>query len=845
MGLLSSGVMTAGFGHAQSAPTGNHPRIWLDSVTLAGIQAQASVANSPVARGAARCASAIANPQQYSAGGWQGFEFVTTLSGCLLSWKASGNTDHLAGAIKYWTVLLDDYQTVGDGLGGDTVVTHDTGYAMRTFAPFSALAYDWLHDAPGVTEALRARARTRFDAWMSYYSTSGYLRSMPGANYQAGYVFAATLIAIAEAGEAGSVGDSHWVTVRDTIWKRDMAPALAAGGVLQGGDWPEGWQYGPLSVLEYALAARALQDNGVAIGGIEDWTSSLPLRFAHGLTPTTRMTYAAGDSANTTPHREPVNGALLAAIAGPANAQAKSLARRMNSDLRLSNENPLFDALALAAEGASAPLASDSPTSHFAAGAGNWYVRGSWSPDTVWSVFQCSRQVVADHQYSNAGNWVLTRGADDLIVDPSPYGSLSTLTGNAPAVDSAVLPSGYSPSQGYWGQTTGMRWLRQSASGIAAARCDYADQFRRSDVPSDVATALRDFVLIPHATGGSVVLVDRAVTGAADRGLHLRLRTPSSLNLVDNVATSTLGESALGINMIWSSSGIPTVREMPRATECPSSDHNCDVSRLAAGSEYRVDVAGPAAFALHVIDTEGGVGSTNAGVMLAGPGYRGVWVEQSPHTVAVITNDAVDATPGRSLSYDVPAGQGVVHVVVDAPIDAEGMSDVTAARDGDNCKVEVAPFSGLTKGFDGSPLIVRVADDCAVEDDGAQSPSSSTPEQPGSEDPDVAHGGGTSSGSGDDGSSAGEGDGSGASNASTGGVESGVGSTGTESPVTGVLGPIADGEADTTEHSQVSGASAQGCGVPMARRFTSLWSVAGAALVLLLCSGRRRLADAS
>ena len=57
--------------------------------------------------------------------------------------------------------VLDDYQDVGDGLGGDTVVTHDTGYAMRTFAPYSALAYDWLHDAPGVTESLRARSRSR------------------------------------------------------------------------------------------------------------------------------------------------------------------------------------------------------------------------------------------------------------------------------------------------------------------------------------------------------------------------------------------------------------------------------------------------------------------------------------------------------------------------------------------------------------------------------------------------------------------------------------------------------------------------------------------------------------
>lgn len=838
-GLGCSGAFTTLSVRAQPAPTEAHPRIWLDASTLAELQAQADVANGPVARGATRCSAAIANPGSYATGGWQGFEFVTTLSGCLLSWIASGNTEHLAGAIKYWGVLLDDYQTVGDGLGGDTVVTHDTGYAMRTFAPFSALAYDWLHDAPGVTEELRARARARFDAWVSYYSTSGYLRNMPGANYQAGYVFAATLIAIAEAGEAGATGDTHWATVRDTIWAGDMVPALAEGGVLAGGDWPEGWQYGPLSVLEYSLAARAMNDAGATIPGIDTWASALPLRFAHSLTPVTHMTYAGGDADNTTPHRAPANGALLAAIVGPANAQSKSLARKLNAELGLSNENPLFDALALAAAGPSAGLASDSPTHHLARGAGNWYVRGSWAPETVWSVFQCSRHVVADHQYSNAGNWVLTRGGDDLVVDPSPYGSLSTLTGNAPAIDSAVLPSGYSPSQGYWGESTGLRWSRQSASGIAAARCDYGDQFRRSDVPSDVATALRDFVLIPHATGGTVVLVDRAVTGSPERGMHLRVRTPSSLSLVDDVATSTLGDSALGITKIWSTNGTPTVRTMPQATECPSSDHNCDVSRIASGTEYRVDIAGPTAFALHVIDAQSG--SPNGGILISGTGYRGVLLEQSPRSVAVITNDTPDGVRSSSLTYRVPASQGVVHVVVDAPVAQDGRSDVTATREGDDCKVDVTPYVGATSGFDGSPLILNVSENCAVVDDGTQQPVETDPGQAGSAGQSGAANPDTDAGTSAGGAGNSE-NGGGSANVGGSTVSAGSGSRGGQASSVAALGPDQQSDAGMENLDDGTSASTQGCSLETHRYVNPLGPLAGSLLALLLWRGRRRLA---
>jgi hypothetical protein len=719
--VLATFVVTTA--RAQSAPSSPHPRLWLDSSTLAGLAAQVTDPESGVSRGAKRCLAARENPSSYATGGWQGFEFVTTLSGCLVAYKASENPDDLATAIKYWNVLLDDYQTVGDGAGGDDVVTHDTGYAMRTFAPYSALAYDWLHDAPGVTEQLRAHSRARFDAWFGFYETQGYLNDMPGANYQAGYLFAATLIAIAEGGEAGAAGDAHWTTVRDVIWGKDMATALAPGGVLVGGDWPEGWQYGPLSVLEYGLAAKALGDHGLSIPGMEPWANSLVDRFFHGLTPLTRDTFVAGDTGGNENHIGTTNGALLGAILGPASTDAKARARQLLSELDLENENPLFDALAAASGTEKQTIPPDAPRNFLAAGAGNWYVRGDWTGDTVWGVFQCSRRRVDDHQHNDAGNWVLTRGADDVVVDPSPYGTLSTLTGNAPAIDTNGLPPGYSPSQAGWGETTELRWARQSASGIGVARCDYADQFHGPELPGDVAHALRDFVLIPNGANGSVVLVDRAITAGADLSLHLRVRTPTSLTLEGDVASGTLGGSALAIRRAWSSAASANVREMPTGPECSSDNRGtCDASRLPDGWEYRLDVDGPSAFAIHVIDAREAGSSIPETEMLSGTGYRGVLLERDGMRVAVITNDRVDAESGASLEF--PVGPETHAVVVDAPVGDADRSAVSATTDGTDCRVTVTPHPGGTGGHEGRPLVVKLTDGCAVVDDPVEVPSS-------------------------------------------------------------------------------------------------------------------------
>src|SRR5579862_10056317 len=169
-----------------AAPGGRHPRIWLDSTTLSSLRAQQGSPSTGAARLIALCLDARANPTNYADPGYQGFSWANTLSACALSYQITQNPSDAQTALIYFNHLLDDDPVAGRNQGGDQVVQHDDGYGMRTFGVYAPLAYDWLHDAPGMTETLRGHARDRFAAWTSWYAASGYLAHTPGSNYECG-----------------------------------------------------------------------------------------------------------------------------------------------------------------------------------------------------------------------------------------------------------------------------------------------------------------------------------------------------------------------------------------------------------------------------------------------------------------------------------------------------------------------------------------------------------------------------------------------------------------------------------------------------------------------------------
>jgi hypothetical protein len=708
---------------AVAEPSGPHPRIWLDDATLASARNAAKRTGSATARILARCRGLQGSrePNLYMGLGWG-----ANASGCALAYRITGEARHAEAALVYFRALLDDWQTVGDGAGGDDVVRHDSGYAMRAFGPHAALAYDWLHDAPGMTEELRAHARARFAAWTNWYYGKGYRHDSPGTNYHAGYLLAVTLIAIAQGGEAGAAGARLWRHVADTVWGQHMAEALVEDGVLDGGDWGEGWQYGALAVVSYATAARAMIEQGVAVPGAEAWAGSLLARHMHALLPNGKATFIGGDTQEEGPNIAPHAYTLLAVIAGPAPALAQAWAQAELHTLGLevpAKDFAVYAALAEARAVAPAPAPrATTPTAYLALGTGAFYARTAWTPDAVFSAMLCVRKRRMDHQPPNAGNWVLTRGGDDLLVDPSHYGSLSSLTSNTPTVESAHLPEEYRPSQAFWSEKTRYAWARQTRSGIIVVRCDYADQYRFQHRKSDVPMAMRDLVLLPHDDGAAAIVVDRAETGGAARALHLRFRSLAKLALTDTVARGTRGKSSLTIRRVMATGGTPEIESIPKSS-CSARGKqrgNCDAARFAV-DEYRLIVPGPAPLAVHLVDAAGAKAQLAAPAVSGSDGAHAIHLRRGDRHATVV----VGAPARGPLVYRAPAAARRAHVVLDAGADR---ITVSARREGADCAVTVT--AAQSGGQSGQPAVFVVDETCAVSEDPVPTTPTPTASQP-------------------------------------------------------------------------------------------------------------------
>jgi hypothetical protein len=740
------------------APAGTHPRLFMTQQNLAAVAAKAKVSGSAAASLVSACQDTLDHPTDYAQrGGADGDAWPGSAMSCAFAYLATQNASFLTQAIKYWNAALDDDQMLGDGAGCtagvDTkwqswdgtppappviiTVTHDTGYPMRWYGPYVALTYDWLYGAPGVDDALRAHTRMCLENWVDYYTDRGYHKDEPGANYNAGYVIGKTLAAIAISADDPTTSGHLWTETLDDVFQKLLIGQGLAGapdvgtpaGVMLGGDWGEGWQYGVLSVAEYAAAARALADNGAAFPEMSSWANTLPLRYVYATVPSNDGQYVGGDFDSTDVYRSPPGLTLDAVLLGPSDDQAAGWAQFLKGKLASALQPPSGS---LAVWSALADLRTVTPVDYtaqtpapplfyLARGTRTLYTRTSWDPSAFWGVFESAPQVNSDHHHFSASNFVFSRGADALIVDPSYYGCRGTLPTNAVTADSSVVIGTYAPSQTPWSEAE-LLWARGTSSSVFAARSDFANAFIFDGTASDIPYARRDWVLLPE---GEVVVIDRVHTSAASRGVYVNFHanTGGTLALSGGAVKGTVGSSEVVIHAVTLSGGTPSIVQPP-IDNGNCYDGSCTTTRFPT-DEYSVTVPGPWAVAIHAFDGLG-AGETPATVgSLRDAAYDpagdngailGAAVYRASTQTYVIASSAKDGAAGSTLAYSVPGGSAARHVVFDAPEDGNGQSTVAAAVQGDRCAITMAAGAG----FAGHPVMFSVssaADGCAVQED--------------------------------------------------------------------------------------------------------------------------------
>lgn len=360
----------------------------------------------------------------------------------------------------------------------------------------------------------------------------------------------------------------------------------------------------------------------------------------------------------------------------------------------------------------------------------------------------------------NATNFVFARGGDALVVDPTPYGSRSSLTSNALTMDSARVGGDYAPSQTVWSGAD-MPFARGTKSGVVAARGDFAKGFNFADKASDVTLARRDWVFLPE---GELVAIDRVKSPLPMGKMYLRFRTPGTLTGTTTgplVARADVGASSLAIHAVKLSPAMPPViRAAMVGTSCPDKLFGaCRVSTFAT-NEYAYEVPGPDVLAVHVLDglakgeAAADVAPVDAAPIDATPaqnaGIVGASIFRATKQTFVLEPATLPAP--ATLTYGVPGTNPSRHVVFDAPADATGATAVTAKADGGRCVVTLTAGAGFT----GAPAmftLAAAADGCTVSEDadvkpGTVSPGSGGFDKPAGGGPSTGAGGGSTNGTG-------------------------------------------------------------------------------------------------
>jgi len=671
-------------------PRGPHPRILLNAERLAALRGLRAAGAPAWRRLDERC---LANSRQTIDSGYEAWDWTNATLDLALCHAVAPRPDYATAAVRYFRAILDDRYRVGDGAGGDDVVHHDDGYSIRTRGCFGAIAYDWVHDLPGMTPELRAHAVDRFSVWTKWFSESGYSRDQPIANYYVGWFGAVAFGGIAVDGDDPRAADLLRQAQR--MYGSELAPAYKRK--LGGGDFPEGWQYGDMvgAILAMFTDTESQAADGRPLLDDFSWLHEAVAYRAHALWPDGKHTFDTGDWSEK-PAVAPAHTLLaLATVLRPSDAaqgHARSLARLAEDP----DEEWLW--LAALADDPSRPTSDPrrGPTSYLAEGTGTLIARTDWSSQAVW-VALTSAPSLSDHQHLDAGHVEIVRGGDALVVDAGGYGSYSSLSHNVIAIDDKKDNDNYAPNQGTWSDAARIARFEDSGAFVYAL-ADYASAFNPAGYPDDhpqrsVLEAEREIVFSRTPVAGSansarVVVHDRVTVAKPSYAVTFLLHGGSAPVARGSTVRFVAGKTAAFATTLLPASAVPAIVREP--TELGDGPYYANAPPEGTSS-VRVEVRSPPGDVqrrfLHAVVVAGADDRPAVPGRLEGEGIDGVAIDDE----AYVFGRGGMQTRAQPMAYSAPVA-AVRHIV--ASLAPGTRYVVRVERDGASCRVTLEPSQG-------------------------------------------------------------------------------------------------------------------------------------------------------
>jgi hypothetical protein len=678
---------------SSALPSGPHPRILLNGERLAVLHALGDAGAPAWRRLATRCDELARDRIE---AGYEAWDWANAALDLALCHEVTRRKDYAGAAVGYFRALLDDRRTMGDGGGGDEVVRHDNGYPIRTRGCLGAIAYDWLHDAPGMTADLRKHAVDRFDAWAKWFAESGYSHDQPISNYYVGWFGAVAFAGIAAEGDDPRALPLWRRALR--MYKTELAPAFRQK--LAGGDFPEGWQYGDLvgAVLAiFADSASPSASSGAARAPLEElpWLREVVPFRAHALWPDGRHTLDTGDWSDK-PAVAPAHALMALSVVLPANDPAARQARVL---ARLAAD-PKEEWLWLAALAEDPSRLAEDPrrgdTGYFARGTATMTMRTDWSPDALW-VALTSAPSLSDHQHLDAGHFEIVRGADALIIDGGGYGSYSSLSHNVIAVDDKRENDTYAPSQGTWSDSARLARQEQTDRYVYGL-AEYASAYNPPGYPREharrsVVRAEREMLVSRSLVGAApesarLVVYDRMTLAKPTYRATFLLHGGAQPQLRDGAVRFVVGRSAAVATTLLPAHVPPVLVKEP--TELGDGPYY--TNRPPEGvSSLRVEVRSSTGSSerrfLHAFVVGPSDMRPPAVVPIDGDAAQGAVIDDEAYVFA----EAGVAEKPSPLAYEAPA-TARRHLV--ASLAPGGHYDVQVAPGRDRCRVSLRPGEG-------------------------------------------------------------------------------------------------------------------------------------------------------